>query len=161
MRNHNAIARQLQAAHPDWTDQQLFDEARKLNIAEEQIITYTDYLPDLLGPGAVPDYTGYDPMVDPAIANEFSTVAFPFGHSLLNDTVSRDANDGSSVGDISLAQNFFDPHLLSPDFALTADPLTGFFSTDIGAVLKGDADHDAQAMDVMAVSNIRNLLFGQ
>src|SRR4029077_3604099 len=34
-------------------------------------------------------------------------------------------------------------------------------STDIGVILKGDADHNAQAMDVMAVSAIRNLLFGQ
>jgi peroxidase len=159
MRNHNAIARQLQTAHPDWTDQQLFDEARKLNIAEEQIITYTAYLPALLGPNAVPAYTGYDPMVDPSIANEFSTIAFRFGHSLLNNTVARDANDGSSIGDVPLAQNFFDPRLLTPGGV--TDPVTGFTSSDIGAVLKGDADNNAQAMDVMAVSSIRNLLFGQ
>jgi hypothetical protein len=159
MRNHNAIARQLQANHPDWTDQQLFDEARKLNIAEEQIITYTAYLPDLLGPTALAAYTGYDSSIDPSIANEFSTIGFRFGHSLLNNTVSRDANDGSSIGDVPLAQNFFDPRLLTPGGV--TDPVTGFTSSDIGAVLKGDADNNAQALDVMAVSSIRNLLFGQ
>src|SRR5262249_23846626 len=40
---------------------------------------------------------------------------------------------------------------------------TDFFgnsATDIGAILKGDADNAAQANDVYGVSSIRNLLFG-
>src|SRR5262249_46957053 len=145
-----------QQFHPDWSDQQIFDEARKINIAQMQFITYTQYLPDLLGPNALSAYTGYDSTVNASIATEFSTIGFRFGHSLLNNTVSRDANDGSSVGDISLAQNFFDPTLLTPNGV----DIFGNTSTDIGAVLKGDADNHAQAMDVMAVASIRNLLFG-
>jgi hypothetical protein len=164
MRNHNAIARQLAQLDPaqfgftSWTDENLFQEARKLNIAEEQTITYTAYLPDLLGPDIMPAYSGYDSTVDPSIATEFSTVAFRFGHSLLNNNVARDANDGSSLGAVPLAANFFNPTLLTPG---AVDPLTGLAASDIGAVLKGDADGTAQAMDVMAVSGIRNLLFGQ
>src|SRR5262249_49788693 len=60
VRNHNRLARALQQEHPDWSDEQLYQEARKLNIAEEQIITYTEYLPDLLGKNALPAYTGYN-----------------------------------------------------------------------------------------------------
>ena len=41
-RNHNRIAAQLQS-NPTWTDEQLFQEARKLNIAEYQSIIYNDY----------------------------------------------------------------------------------------------------------------------
>jgi hypothetical protein len=160
MRNHNLIASELQQLKPNWNDEQLFQEARKLNIAEYQNIVYTKYLPDLLGPDAMPAYTGYDPTVNPSIANEFSTVAFRFGHSMLNDNVLRDNNDGSAVGaqTLQLAEDFFDPNLISTTGAI--DPLTGLVSTDIGALLKGDADGHSQAVDLMSVSDIRDLLFG-
>src|SRR5262249_2263557 len=36
----------------------------------------------------------------------------------------------------------------------------GISATDIGPILKGDADNTAQANDVYGVSSIRNLLFG-
>ena len=160
MRNHNFIASELAQENPTWTDEQLYQEARKINIAEYQHIIFTQYLPDLLGPNAVPAYTGYNPTVNATIATEFSTVAFRFGHSLLNNTVARDNNNGSAIGGttLQLAQDFFDPNLINPNG--TIDPLTGLVSTDIGALLKGDADNNAQAMDVMAVSDVRNLLFG-
>src|SRR5262249_57234825 len=63
------------------------------------------------------------------------------------------------LGEVPLAANFFNPRLLAPGGII--DPLTGLASTDIAAILKGDADNNAQAMDVLAVSGIRNLLFGQ
>ncbi|MBN9118149.1 MAG: peroxidase family protein [Planctomycetes bacterium] len=163
LRNHNRIAAQLQAAHPAWTDEQLYQEARKVNIAQYQGITYNGYLSALLGPTAVAGYGGYDSATDPSISTEFSTVGFRFGHSLLNNTVARDNDDGSAVNDpagtLALAENFFNPTLVNP--AGVTDPFTGHVSTDIGAILKGDADNNAQAMDVMAVSGVRNLLFGQ
>ena len=157
VRNHNAIAAELQQENPTWTDQQLFEEARKLNIAEYQNIIYTQYLPALLGPYA-PAYTGYNPNVNASIATEFSTVAYRFGHSMLNNTVERDANSGTSVGNVPLAVDFFDANLVNPSGAI--DPFTGLAGTDIGAFLKGDADSSSQADDSMAVSSVRDLLFG-
>jgi peroxidase len=166
VRNHNAIATELAQQDPtqfgftSWTDEDLYQEARKINIAEYQDIIYTQYLPDLLGPDAMPAYTGYDPNVNATIATEFSTVAFRFGHSLLNNTVARDGNNGSTVsaGNVPLALDFFDPNLINPNGVV--DPTTGLTSTGIGAFLKGDADNHAQALDSMAVSSVRDLLFG-
>src|SRR5262249_39959171 len=43
MRNHNRLAGILHTAHPDWDDEQLYQEARKLNIAQYQSITYNGY----------------------------------------------------------------------------------------------------------------------
>jgi hypothetical protein len=164
VRNHNLIAGELQKEHPGWSDEQLYQEARKINIAEYQAITYDQYLPDLLGPNALSKYTGYRPNVDPSIATEFSTVAFRFGHSLLSSEIERQGNNGLDVlpsdpagASISLATDFFDPNVLNP--AGTLDPLTGHNSTDIGPILKADADGVAQADDLMAIGDVRNLLF--
>jgi hypothetical protein len=164
VRNHNRIASELQKEHPTWTDEQLYQEARKINIAQYQEIIYTQYLPDLLGNNALPAYTGYNPNVDPAIATEFSTVAFRFGHSLLSGNIERHGNNGLDVttdptGDtaLSLATDFFDPNVLDPNGVI--DPLTGHISTDIGAILKGDADGNSNAMDPLVINEVRDLLF--
>jgi hypothetical protein len=165
VRNHNAIATVLQKDHPAWTDEQLYQEARKLNIAEYQTIIYTGWIPAVLGPSALPSYTGYNASVNASISNEFSTVAFRFGHSIVSGSIARVNNDSTSIVDvsstgsnISLAQDFFDPNLLNPTGLV--DPRTGHTSTDIGPVLKGEADGVANANDLMAISDIRNLLFG-
>ena len=164
-RNHNRIAGILQSEHPTWTDEQLYQEARKLNIAEYQIITYQYYLPDLLGPGALKAYAGYQATIDPSIATEFSTIGFRFGHSLLSGNIERQSNNGLDLvpndpagASLSLATDFFDPNVLNPNGV--TDPLTGHISTDIGAILKGNADGDAQANDLLAINDVRNLLFG-
>ncbi len=164
MRNHNAIAGHLQMSHPGWTDEQLYQEARKLNIAEYQSIVYNEWIPAVYGQNALPAYRGYSPKVDSAIANEFSTVAFRFGHSMVSGEIERQTNSGQDIttdpvdSSISLAYDFFDPIFLNP--AGVVDPLTGQTSTDIGVILKGEADGNGQAMDTMAVADIRNLLFG-
>ena len=70
--------------HPKWNDEQLFQEARKINIAEYQSIIYNEWIPDVLGSNALAPYKGYNPNVNATIATEFSTVAFRFGHTLLS-----------------------------------------------------------------------------
>jgi hypothetical protein len=176
VRNHNHIATELATLDPtrfgfaSWTDENLYQEARKLNIAEEQLITYNAYLPDLLGPTALTKYVGYNPNVDASIATEFSTVAFRFGHSMLSGNIERHGNDGQDIADqnpngsaVSLAQDFFDPSIMTPDangvFG-AFDQTSGHTTSDIGAFLKGDADGDAQATDLLAIDEVRNLLFG-
>jgi peroxidase len=161
--NHNRIAAELQKENPTWTDQQLFDEARKLNIAEYQSIIYNEWIPAVLGQNALPAYTGYNPNVNATIADEFSTVAFRFGHSLLSGQIERQGNDGQAVaGDVPLEQDFFDPNLLSGQGQpTTVDPLTGLTSTSIGAILKGDADGNSQASDVETINEVRDELFNE
>jgi peroxidase len=157
--NHNMLANELAKEHPTWTDEQLYQEARKINIAGYQSIIYNEYLPALLGNNALSAYKGYNPMVNPSIANEFSTVAFRMGHSMVSPTIARDGNNGQQIEDeVPLSEDFFDPNLLSSTGAI--DPLTGLAGTGIGAVLKGEADGNGQADDNMVIDEIRNLLFG-
>jgi hypothetical protein len=164
LRNHNLIASELQKAHPNWTDDRLYQEARKLNIAQYQAIVFNEWIPAVLGPTALPNYSGYKANVNATISNEFSTVAFRFGHSLLSAGIERLTNQGTDIADatgdssIPLAEDFDDPYLLNPTGAI--DPLTGHTSSDIDPILKGDASGVSQSNDLMAINDVRNLLFG-
>ena len=161
--NHNRLAAQLQKQNPTWTDQQLFNEARKLNIAQYQSIIYNEWIPAVMGSNALPAYKGYNPNVNASIANEFSTVAFRFGHSLLSGETERQGNNGQDVApSVPLEEDFFDPTILNGQGqSSTTDPYTGLVTTDIGAVLKGNADGDANAEDVQAINEVRNELFNE
>jgi hypothetical protein len=151
VRNHNRIATLLAQQDPtafgfsSWTDENLYQEARKLNIAQYQGIIYQNYLPDLLGPSALSVYSGYNANVDASIATEFSTVAYRFGHSMLDNFIERHDNNGQDIADqsgeasVSLAQDFFDPSIMTPDangIFGAFDPISGHTTSDIGPLLK-------------------------
>ena len=113
VREHNRLAGELLAEDPNLDDETVFQQARAIVIAELQSITYNEFLPALLGRHQIAMYLGYDSDVNPSIANEFSTAAFRFGHSTLNNDVEFFGNDGLPVRDeISLTEAFFNPSLL-------------------------------------------------
>jgi hypothetical protein len=147
VREHNWWAEQIASQNPDLMDPEIFEMARAIVIAEIQAITYNEFLPALLGARALAPYQGYDPTVDPSVANEFSAATFRLGHSLLNDDVEFFGDDGRAVfEEVSLAEAFFNPGLLG---------LTG-----IDSVLKYAASTLSQELDNQIVDGVRNFLFG-
>lgn len=81
---HNVLADRVQAEFPSWSDEDVFQRARRLVIASLQNIIMYEYLPTLLGDDEpLSNYTGYKPDVHPGISHVFQSAAFRFGHTLI------------------------------------------------------------------------------
>lgn len=150
VREHNRLAALVQANNPDLSGNEVFYLTRKLVAAEMQIITYNEFLPALLGAGALGAFADYNFTINANIANEFSTAAYRFGHSALSPNLARlDASNMSiPAGPLALRDAFFNASTL-----LT----TG---TDIEPILRGLANQPHQAIDEKIIDDVRNFLFG-
>lgn len=148
VREHNRIATELATENPDLTDEELYQQARQIVAAQLQAITFNEFLPALFGTGAVSEYAGYDPTVDPSIANEFSNAAYRFGHSMLSSELLRLDENGNVAdeGNIALLDAFFNPSELEDH--------------GIDSVLRGVSVNLAQELDNEVVDDVRNFLFG-
>lgn len=93
-REHNRIAKKLEELNPQWTDETLYQEARRINTAIHQHISYYEWLPIILGKenmlanGLIYENDGdyindYDPSVNPATYNEHSAAAFRYFHTAI------------------------------------------------------------------------------
>nr|CAD7262723.1 unnamed protein product [Timema shepardi] len=126
MREHNRVATQLRQINPHWDGDMLYHEARKVVGAQMQHITYKHWLPNILGDEGmlmIGPYEGYDPTVNPSIANVFATAALRFGHSLINPVLHRLNKTFQTIpeGDVPLHKAFFAPWRLIQEGGV--DPL--------------------------------------
>lgn len=149
MREHNRLADAISAANPGMSDEDVYQRARRLVGAEVQAITYNEWLPALLGGHGLGSYAGYDSGVNPTLDTAFSTAAFRFGHTMLNDQLLRLNEDGTPYagGHLNLFQAFFNPAELAAPGSLDA-------------VVRGLAAQQANEIDTQAIDGVRNLLFG-
>jgi peroxidase len=161
IREHNRQVDRIAAANPGMSDEDIYQQARAIVIAEIQSITYNEWLPALLGDGALKPYRGYNANVNPDIANEFSTAAFRL-HTTINDDVDFFANNGRPItfdytddngntvtvdGEVALRDAFFNPTLLK--------------YSGVDGILKYAASTKMEEMDNRLVDSLRNFLFGQ
>jgi len=123
MREHNRLARELANINPHWNDEILFQEARRILVAEAQHITYNEWLPIILGKRLMEQLGiqplsqgyragGYDPAVDPSVTNSFATAAFRFGHSLITRSLALHSEQHGSGTEL-LKDHFFNTSLVT------------------------------------------------
>ncbi|KAI1708148.1 heme peroxidase domain-containing protein [Ditylenchus destructor] len=99
LRQHNQIALALSQINNFWSDEQLFQETRRIMISKMQHVIYSELLPVILGcetmarydltPRKTGYFTGYDPNCDAQISQELATAAFRFGHTLIRNVFPR------------------------------------------------------------------------
>ncbi|CAH1398171.1 unnamed protein product [Nezara viridula] len=123
LREHNRIAHELSKINPHWSDETLYQETRKILAAVYQHLTFSEFLPRILGREAIKKYNldllldgyfkGYDPTCDATVVNEFSSGAFRFGHSLLRPGFRRVSPEYIEKGTfVMLRDHFFNPEVL-------------------------------------------------
>jgi hypothetical protein len=146
-REHNRRAELLDIAHPGWTDEEIYQRARKEVGALIAHITYNEYLPALgldIGP-----YAGYDDDIYPNVMNSFSSAAFRIGHTQINESLIRLDNLGDTIsfGSIDLKDCFFMPQVVHEQGG-------------ISPFLQGAATQTQQAFDTRIIGDLRNFMFG-
>lgn len=152
LREHNRCAMEMARVNPQWNDERLYQECRRIMGALIQKITYSDYLPKVLGPANfdtfIGSYVDYDPDVDPGMPNAFATAAYRYGHSLIRPVFDRlDLNlNPLRIGPLNLANAFFNP----PQFnkSLGTDP-----------IVRGLLNRNALRMDEFLNSVLTTQLF--
>lgn len=147
VREHNRQCDLLAAVHPEWSDEELYQYARKIVGALIQVVVYEEWLPAM---GVhLPAYAGYQPDVDPGLLNVFTGAAYRLGHTLLNSQIQRIDNSGAILpqGNLLLREGFFNPAVVMESGGI--DPL-----------IKGMAIQVQQSMDPKVVNDVRNFLFG-
>ena len=112
----------VQGCVRDHCDELLYQNARRILIAEWQNIIYSEFLPIILGPTSMSEHnlnlnqgSVYNAATNPGIFAAFSTAAYRFGHSLIQGSVEKRNMDGN----------------LDKTFALRYNPLKNYQTQDI------------------------------
>jgi heme peroxidase len=146
VREHNYQVDLLHQQHPNWTGEQLYQNARAIVTAEIEHITYDEFLPHLVGAAAIQPYHGYDPTVDPRITEEFAGAAYRFGHSIVSNDIDGINNQGADTSTQDLKDVFFE-QAAAFNAAGDADGLLRHLTNDL-----------SNKLDVHIVDDLRNFL---
>uniref|UniRef100_H2ZL35 NAD(P)H oxidase (H2O2-forming) n=1 Tax=Ciona savignyi TaxID=51511 RepID=H2ZL35_CIOSA len=169
-RHHNWLAHVIRDLHPDWTDDDVFNEARIENIATYQSIVLYEWLPILLGTCTptnstkcfnVKPYTGYSSSASVGISDIFEGTARHYLHTLTPPgvfargttgsctfrNITSALNGGSTTPALRLCNSFWDPAVSK--LLISVEELT-----------MGMASQIAELEDNIITEDLRNHFYG-
>ena len=147
VREHNRLCDEILEAHPNWFDDQIYHQARRIVIGAIESIVFYEWLPAM---GVEMDpYTGYKPNVNPQIMNVFAAAAYRYGHTTINSKLFRiDENcQDHENGHAFLKYAFFNPEMIRE-------------VNGIEPYLTGMVNQQQQDLDCFIIDDLRNFLFG-
>ncbi|OWA53880.1 Chorion peroxidase [Hypsibius exemplaris] len=122
LRQHNRVAETLHDLNPNWDDEKLYEEARRITGAQLQHIAYKEFLPVLLGDEITNKwglrllnegrFTGYNISLNPGILNEFATAAYRVGHTMVPKAFRKSSKDYKIRSTVSVKSTYFHPFTL-------------------------------------------------
>ncbi|KAJ1347776.1 BLI-3 blue-light-inducible Bli-3 protein [Parelaphostrongylus tenuis] len=144
----------IQKENPSWTDEELFQAARRWLIATLQKIIFYDFLPALIGEEVKP-YTKYMPHVPPGISHAFAAAAFRFPHSIVPPAMILRKNVNAcefreEVGGfpaLRLCQNWWNAQDIVQEYT-------------VDEIILGMASQVSEADDIIVVEDLRDYIFG-
>ncbi|EGJ29894.1 MULTISPECIES: peroxidase family protein [Moorena] len=142
MRNHNRLAQELSRFHPDWTDEQIYQRSRQINIAQYQTIVLYEWLPLMVG-DVITDYSSYNSDQTPEITSEFAAAGLRVGHTQTNNRIDTIDADGNLTS-LQLLRTFGSPNIND--------------SSDIDNILRGASQTITEDVDTDIVFDLRNAL---
>ena len=107
------IAGLVKAKQPNWSDEEIYQNARRINAGAYQNIVYGGFLPIVLGEKNLDgleltkDGSNYDIEEEPTMSTEFATAAYRFGHSMIQGLIERFNTDNSGLFDSYLLHEVF------------------------------------------------------
>lgn len=152
-REHNRVANKLAEINPSWSDETLYQEARRIVVAEIQHITYNEWLPIILGRnyardlGLLMDHNqNYNSDEDPAVANEVATAALQFQKSLKQSYLRiMDENRGVNKT-LRLCDNYYKPEIIENE-------------NIFDGIIKSLTTQTSQIMDVNVIPDLTHQFF--
>ncbi|XP_046398889.1 peroxidase-like isoform X2 [Ischnura elegans] len=154
LREHNRLADELAKLNPHWKDEKLFQEARKIAIAQIQHITYSEWLPNVIGskvhermfPERLEEETGYNKDIDPSTSNEFATAAIRFARSMMESKIKLYEENREFNDTIHLSNHYNQPFVIEKP---------GHFDS----LVRGMATQNSQQMDLLFTEDVTSLLW--
>ncbi|NXJ82003.1 DUOX2 oxidase, partial [Trogon melanurus] len=163
-RYHNHLAAALARAHPTWSDEDLFQHARKRVIATFQSIVLYEWLPTLLGRD-IPEYKGYQQHLDPSLSPEFVASAGQFLATMLPPGVyKRDPTcqfhqvpgPSGSFPAVRLCNSYWSREE-SPALSISPQLLQ---AEDVDSLLLGMSSQIAEREDNIVVEDLQDYWYG-
>lgn len=143
VREHNRVADEILEHYPGKPDEWVFDLARRVVVAEFQQVVFHEFVPAMLG-RKLPEYLGYQKDQDSSTSNEFATVAYRVGHTLVNEFLTVYYEHGKQVKK-KLSEVFFQTKFVR--------------EYGISGIIQGILGTTAAEVDVGVTTALRSNLF--